>query len=377
MFRNLVRLLFKLDWVLIFSVTVTLCFGLVAIYSLSLSREPETFFTLKKQVAAASVGVIVMLLVARMSYKTLRPFSLAVYVCANLLLLGVLFLGTTIRGTTGWYALGPVNFQPVEFAKLAAIIVLARYFAAHAREPLGWRNVIESGVLVGIPALLTMLQPDLGSALILLGMWALYLLTIGLRRRVLITLVVGCLAAVTIGWSLMEPYQKDRILVFLYPERDPLGQGYNVNQARIAIGAGGLFGRGIGFGSQSQLRFLPESMTDFIVAVVGEELGFVGLALLIAAFVLAFWRIGWIARHALDDFGAMLAFGVLFLFFIQFTVNIGMNLGMLPVTGITLPFVSYGASSLLFMLITLGIAESVAVERSAAPDRLDRFQDFS
>ncbi|MEI7740930.1 MAG: rod shape-determining protein RodA [bacterium] len=362
MFQSFLKSLFKLDWLLIFSVMVLLVHGLLAIYSLSLSREPDTFFTLKKQFVAIGLGLLAMIFIAKMSYKTLRSFSLIIYVAANAMLVAVLVLGKAIRGTTGWFEIGPINFQPVECAKIAVIIVLARYFAAHTRDSLRWREVFESAVLVGIPVALTMLQPDLGSALVLLGMWTLYLIVVGLRKRVFIALVLGVILIATSGWFMMAPYQKDRITVFMHPESDPLGQGYNVTQARIAIGAGGFFGRGVGFGSQSQLRFLPESMTDFIVSVIGEELGFVGMLILLLAFAFTFYRLVRVAENAADDFGSMLALGVLFLILIQFSVNIGMNLSMLPVTGITLPFVSYGASSLIFMLIALGIAQSVASE---------------
>lgn len=361
MLRNFFRYLIRLDWVLLLSCLGLCSFGLVAIYSLSLAREPDTFWTLKKQFLALGLGLVALLVLMRTNYKVLRHYTPALYLGTLALLSAVLVFGKSIRGTTGWFELGPFNFQPVEFAKISLIVVLARYFSAHTREKLGWRALFESGLLVGLYVILVMLQPDLGSALALLGIWGCLLLVVGLRPRVLLISVLSVILLGVGSYAFMQPYQKERLLTFVDPNRDPLGQGYNVTQARIAIGSGGLLGRGIGYGSQSQLRFLPESQTDFIFSVLGEELGFVGLLVILGFFVAALLRLLRLGRKAEDDFGALLALGAFFLLLIQLTVNVGMNVGILPVTGITLPFVSYGASALLMMLATVGIAESVAV----------------
>lgn len=372
MLRSAFRFSLKFDWILFLGVLALVVFGFVAIYSLSLSRESEFFWTLQKQMLAAALGFSVCLGLVYANYKFLRGFVPMIYLGMNMLLLAVLLFGKTIRGTRGWFFLGPVNFQPVELAKIGLIIVLARYFAAHTREPAGWKTVFESGILVGIPAGLTLLQPDLGSALVLLGIWALSLLVVRVRRHVFVTSAIAVLVGVIAGWFLMAPYQKDRILTFIDPARDAKGSGYNVIQARIAIGSGGLFGRGIGYGSQSQLRFLPESQTDFIFSVLGEELGFLGVVFVFGCFGLVFYRLVRAARTASDDFGALLVVGYLAFLVIQFTVNVGMNIGLLPVTGIPLPFVSYGSSALLLTLSGFGIALSVAARGASEAPRWDR-----
>jgi len=360
MFGRIFRYLGQLDWPLLIAVAALSSFGLVAIYSLSLSREPGVFWSLKKQLIAIALGLVLILVMLRVHYKTFKYFTPHLYIFGLALLAGVLVFGQTIRGTRGWFALGSFNFQPVEFVKIAMLPVLARYFSAHARTPLRWKELFQSGALVLAPCILVMLEPDLGSALLIMGVWFFMMLFIGIDKRIFAICAAIAVIGGVVAWMSFAPYQKDRILTFLDPSRAPLAQGYNVIQAKIAIGSGGLFGRGIGFGSQSQLRFLPESMTDFIISVVGEELGFVGMLALILIFAFLFYRLYVIARRADDDFGALLVLGFLSLAFIQFTVNIGMNLSLLPVTGITLPFVSYGASSMLMSFLGLALVQSVA-----------------
>jgi rod shape determining protein RodA len=306
----------------------------------------------------------------RSNYRLLRNYAIILYALGLLSLIGVLLFGVTIRGTTGWFALGPVNMQPVEFMKIAHAVLLAAYFSERARRNFGWKELLESGALTAIPVGLTLMQPDAGSASLLIGMWGVVVLFAGLKPRHAAVLIGSGLAFAWVAWNyLLAKYQIDRIMTFLDPSLDPLGSGYNVTQAIIAIGAGGLFGRGLGFGSQSQLKFLPESQTDFIFAVIAEELGFLGVALLLTAFILLFFRLGRIARHAGDDFTAYLVVAIAGVLFVQMMVNIGMNVGLLPVTGVTLPLVSYGGSSLVFTLLMLGIVESAASLRRRGFDR--------
>ncbi len=224
---------------------------------------------------------------------------------------------------------------------------------------------MESAGITLVPVVLVLFQPDLGSALLLLGMWGAVVLFAGIKKRYLLALAVCAAAAGWLAWTvLFADYQRARILTFLDPSTDPLGQGYNVTQAIIAVGSGGLFGRGLGFGSQSQLKFLPESQTDFIFAVIAEELGFIGVSLVIGAFFMLFFRLERLAARTEDDFTSFLLLAIGSVLFLQFCVNAGMNLGLLPVTGVGLPLVSYGGSSLIFTLLMLGVAESVAI-RSA------------
>jgi rod shape determining protein RodA len=223
------------------------------------------------------------------------------------------------------------------------------------------RFVIATGLITAVLAGLIMLQPDLGSAIILIGLW-LGLLMLTRTRKLFLFLIIGAGAAVFIfGWFFFfADYQKERILTFVDPARDPLGAGYNVTQSVIAIGAGNVFGRGLGFGSQSQLHFLPETQTDFIFAVIAEELGFVGVLLVLVLYFILLWRLTTLARRCQSDFDTYTVLGIALLFFIQIVLNIGAAVGLLPVTGITLPFLSYGGSSLIMNFFLIGIAESIA-----------------
>lgn len=359
--RPLFYTLRGMDWLLTFAVVALVLFGLAAIYSVALSHPDSDFLDVKKQLIAAAIGGTLFVLVTLSNYRLLRNYSIALYVVGILLLIGVLLFGTTIRGTTGWYAVAGFSFQPVEFMKVALAVALASYFSQRARKTAGLRELVESGVIAGIPAGLVMLQPDLGSALLLLGMWGITLLFAGLKRRYVILLALLVTVTAVGSWQFLQPYQKDRILTFLDPSRDPQGQGYHVIQATIAVGAGGWLGSGLGFGTQSQLKFLPESQTDFIFAVIAEELGFLGVCLVLGAFVLLFARLQYHASSTRDDFTSFLLIAISAVLFVQMFVNVGMNIGMLPVTGITLPLVSYGGSSLIFTLLMLGIAQSIAV----------------
>ncbi len=353
----------RLDWVLLFAVLVLAVVGFAMIWSVALSRDPSDLGLVKKQAFAFAIGLLIVFFLATANYRLLHNYALVIGIAAVLLLIGVLIFGRTIRGTTGWFGIAGWNFQPVEFAKFALIVFLAKFLADYPRDSFSMRTFIFLCVVVGGSIGLVLLQPDLGSALVLIAVWFGLLLFARIRKRYLLIAAIGALVIATFAWFILAPYQKDRILTFLDPSRDPLGRGYNVTQALIAVGAGELFGRGLGFGSQSQLRFLPESQTDFIFAVIAEELGFAGVLVVLAGFAVLFHRTIAIARSAHDDFTVFLVLGVLIVFGAQFIVNVGMNLGLLPVTGIGLPFLSYGGSSLIVSMLLLGILESVAVHR--------------
>lgn len=349
------------DWLMMLCVFVLIVFGLAAIYSVDLSRE-GTLLSVKKQLVALFIGLLIGFLFASSHYKLLRNYSFILF-CAGLLsLIGVLLFGTDVRGARGWFVFSNVSIQPVEFMKFALIVVLATYFSERARTRFGWKELGESFFLTMIPVVLTLMQPDFGSAFVLIGIWFCVALFAGMGWRFVALLAFLGTGLFAFAWRvLFAEYQKLRILTFLSPESDPLGQGYNVSQAIIAIGAGGWIGRGLGFGSQSQLKFLPESHTDFVFAVIAEELGFVGVVLIFIAFSLLCLRIGKKIQQAQDSFTALLLVGVGSVLFLQFFVNVGMNLGLFPVTGIGLPFVSYGGSSLVLFLILFGMVQSIAI----------------
>lgn len=353
------------------AVFALIAMGLAAIYSVALSQESTNFLFVKKQFVALAIGAVVFTVLAFSNYRFLRSYSLVLYVLAILLLIGVLFFGTTIRGTTGWFTMFGFGFQPVELVKLILVIVLARYFAERARRRIGIREIVESGLIAVVPSILVLMQPDLGSAMVLLAAWVLLLLVTGVKKSHLVALMALAVMMAGLGWFfVLADYQKERLVTFVDPASDPLGQGYNVTQAMIAIGSGQWFGRGLGFGSQSQLKFLPEAQTDFIFAVIAEELGFLGVVLTLAAFGLLFFRIWRLAQLAVDDFTTYLLLGFGFVLLFEFVVNVGMNLGLMPVTGIALPLVSYGGSSLLFTLAMLGIIESIALRTRSNKARL-------
>lgn len=353
----------RLDWVLIIAAVVLAGVGLVSIYSVDLSRgDTKQFFS--TQAVSLILGLVAALVTANIHVYRYEKGARVLFFACVILLIGVFFLGTTIRGTRGWYRMFGFSFQPVEVAKIALILFLAwrieRAGRQFAKTNFLWATAVMSGLLV-IPVLL---QPDFGSAAVMMAVWFGLILVAGLRPKTVMALAGAGVLALVFSWVfLFKDYQKDRILTFAYPERDPLGAGYNVNQSIIAIGSGQFFGQGLGSGSQSQLHFLPEAQTDFILAVVGEELGFVGLALALGLYGLIFSRLVKIAREAKTDFGAYTAVGIVILFSVQLTVNAGAAMGLLPVTGVTLPFVSYGGTSLISNFILIGIAESVAKER--------------
>lgn len=350
------------DWIFILAIFTLFLLGLSAIYSVELSQDTASLLQVKKQVIAGLIGVVVFLVLALSNFKLLQNYSLAFFVVCVLLLVGVLFFGTTIRGSTGWYVVGGVSIQPVEFMKVALVISLAAYFSRRTARPFQMRHLYESGLIMLLPVVLVLFQPDLGSACVLVGTWLVVLICAGLPWRFLIGLCAALAIIFLASWQfLFADYQHARILSFLDPSLDPLGQGYNVTQAIIAIGSGGLFGSGLGFGTQSQLKFLPESQTDFIFAVIAEELGFFGVCILLIAFTILFVRLRKQVMLSRDDFTSFLLLGAGAVFFLQFLVNVGMNLGLFPVTGIGLPFVSYGGSSLLAMFALAGIIESVIV----------------
>ncbi len=346
-------------------------FGLAGVGSVGLSRESADFIFLKKQIIFLALGIFVMAFFASPSPTRWRFAAKTIYAIILTLLVLVLFFGATVRGTRGWFDIFGFRLQPVEAAKVALIIVLAKFVAEHLHLARQWPLLIRSGALLLPPLALVLLQPDVGSATILIVVWFSIVLAAGVRRRHLFALFGGAAVVATISWFfVLAPYQKERVLTLLNPDRDPLGSGYNVAQSLIAVGSGRFFGRGLGFGAQSQLKFLPEAQTDFIFAVLSEELGFAAVAIMLLAFAAFFYRAIKLARRASDPYEQLVVFGAAAMIFYEMFVNIGMNLGIMPVTGITLPFVSYGGSSLLSHFAILGLILGIA-SRSAKSAEID------
>ena len=337
------------------------CFGLAEIYSVSYSQGVGGMVVFKKQLLATILSVIIMFALIFVDYYFFYSFNHYFYIGAIILLVAVLFFGQTVNGTKGWFNLPGFSFQPVELAKFFLLLFLARYFsdAPISSEPL--KRLIVSGLGVLLLVALILLQPDFGSAAILFAAWFLLIIVLGFPKKYILTIVVSLMLMFGLSWQFFfKDYQKQRILSFASPSAT-LSQDYNVNQAIIAVGAGGWLGRGLGFGSQSQLKFLPEAKNDFIFAVISEELGFLGVALALSFFILIFYRLLANIKKINNDFGIFFLLGAAVLIFIEMFTNIGMNMGLLPVVGIGLPFLSYGGSAMLANLMIVGVAESIIV----------------
>lgn len=362
MFKRFFLFLKNFDWILFSSVLLLVCFGLAEIYSVALGRGGTDFLNFKKQAIFCIVGVVLLFIFSFFNYHSLRSFSIHFYILGVLALIAVLFFGTVIRGTRGWFYLGSFGLQPVEFIKFILILFLARYFADVSLKVNSLRHFIVTAGGVFIFIVLIIFQPDFGSALILFLLWFSMVIIAGFKKQYLITVTVAVVIAGILLWSFyFQSYQKERLLTFLNPSFNPINQGYNIAQAIIAVGAGRIFGRGIGFGSQSQLKFLPESQNDFIFAVVSEELGFLGAMLVLLFFSIFFYRCLASLKKINNDFGIFFILGATCLIFIEMFINIGMNIGILPVVGISLPFLSYGGSAMITNLILVGIVESIVI----------------
>ncbi|MDO8435445.1 MAG: rod shape-determining protein RodA [bacterium] len=364
MLRRFLNILRAYDWILFGSVLFLVTIGVLLQYGLSLGQEGATLSFFWRQLVFAILGVLIVFIASVFDYRGLRTWTPWLYLGALGLLITVLIIGATLRGVKGWIPLFGFQFQVVELVKLLMVMVLAKYWIGKVYEVGRLKHIIASGILTAIPFTLILLQPDLGSGLIIFGLWLTIVLLTGIRLRYFLIMVLsGIIIAVGAWLFLFKDYQKQRILTFVYPTHDPLGSGYQVRQSVIAVGSGRFFGRGLGLGTQSQLHFLPETRTDFAFAVIAEELGFVGVTLLLGLYVVFFWRLYVLARHGDDDFSIFLVVGFFIIFFLQAFVNIGMNLGIAPIVGLPLPFISYGGSSLLCSLVAVGILESIAVRQ--------------
>ena len=358
----------KLDWIIVIIVVLLISMGLIALYSVSFVENSFNPLYLQKQIAAIVIGLFLMLFLSFYDYRAIDFYSTKLYFLIIVILTAVIFWGVRVRGTVGWIGFGEFNIQPVEIAKIVMIIFLASFLSRKKTRLSILMRTITSVVLVSIPILLILRQPDFGSASIIAAIWIGMLSVSGINKKNLLILVIIGAVSFSSGWFLLKDYQKSRIRNFITPYEDPQGSGYNVIQATIAVGSGGIWGKGLGHGSQSQLNFLPEKRTDFIFAVIAEELGLVGSGIVLVLFGILFYRLKETARLARDNFGYLLAVGVMVMFFIQIFVNIGMNVGISPVAGVPLPLLSYGGSSMVSVLAGLGIIQSIYIRRSKTLD---------
>ena len=350
----------KLDFTLLTAVVILILLGLVIIFSTSYNSTGTDFLNFKKQAIFSVFGFILMIGVSFFDYRALKNWTGIFYVLACFILVAILFSGTLIRGSTSWFDFGFFNVQPSEFVKIIMIIILAKYLSEAKNYLNDFRKIMVSGIYISLPVLLIILQPDFGSALVILFIWITMVFMTGTKMKYMAMIFVFGIVSFMGGWLyVFEDYQKDRVATFINPQSDLLGTGYNVNQSIIAVGSGNIWGKGLGYGSQSQLNFLPEKHTDFIFAAIAEEMGFIGAFLILGLFAIVFYCLFKIAVETQDNFGKLLVLGVAFTLIFHISINIGMNIGIMPVTGIPLPFISYGGSSLISFLIMIGIAQSV------------------
>jgi rod shape determining protein RodA len=354
----------KLDWIMLGAVALLLIIGLLALYSISYEDASSLYAgNLARQSVSIAIGLGLMFFLAFFDYRILNSYSTKLYFLGLVLLGLVIVFGKTVNGHTGWLNFAGLSLQPVEIVKLILIIFLASFLSKKKNQLSIVVRIIVSVVLVFIPIYLIMKQPDLGSATIVVGCWGLLLFVSGLSKKNLAIMVIIGAVLATSSWFFLKPYQKDRIVNLVRPERDPRGSGYNVLQAIVAVGSGGIAGNGLGHGSQAQLNFLPEKNTDFIFSVLAEELGFVGSLSILILYGVFFWRLKEAARMARDNFGYLIVVGVMAMVFLQVLVNVGMNIGVMPVTGVPLPLLSFGGSSIITVLASVGIVESIYMRR--------------
>jgi len=354
----------KLDWVTLVVIFLLIGIGLVALYSVSFTENKFEAKYFQKQIAAVVIGIALMAFLSFYDYRAIDFYSTLLYFGILAVLLAVIFWGVRVRGTVGWIGLGEFNIQPVEIAKLVMIVFLASFLAKKKTKLSILTRTITSIVLVFLPVFLVLQQPDFGSAAIIVAIWVGMLAASGLNRKNLLVMALIGSVFVSSGWFFLKDYQKNRIKNFVTPYDDPRGSGYNAIQSIVAVGSGGIWGKGLGHGSQSQLNFLPEKRTDFIFAVIAEELGLVGSIIVLILFGVLLYRMKEVARLARDNFGYLITIGIMIMFSVQILVNVGMNIGMSPVAGVTLPLLSYGGSSMVSVLSAIGIIQSIYVRRT-------------
>ncbi len=359
------RLILNFDWTLFTLVLIISGIGLLNIYSagFTLSDLNQTPLYIK-QIQWILIGLVGMALAFFIDYRFLCRHAYIVYGLSIVLLLIVFTAGYATRGSQRWIALGNFTFQPSEMVKLTIILALTKYFDGHqVGRSYHLTELLVPFLIVLIPFLFILKQPDLGTALIVFILFLSLVFFVGLHWRSLLIAAAGGLILTPIGWFFLKDYQKERILTFFNPERDPLGSGYHIIQSMIAVGSGGIFGKGFLKGSQTQLKFLPEQQTDFVFSVFAEEWGFLGgIVLLIMFFFLILWGLK-IMIHSKDYPGVLLAYGITMLIFWEVVINIGMVLGLLPVVGIPLPFLSYGGSSMVVLMTAVGLLMNISVRR--------------
>ncbi len=369
-----VQRIWQLNWGLMLLIVITALIGFATLYSIS-GGSTETWVS--RQLIRFGVGFTLMLIVAVVDVRFWLRAAFLIYGVALALLVAVEVVGTVGMGAQRWVDLGPFQLQPSEVMKIALVLALARYFHGVAHEDVAQsRRLVVPTLMVIIPVALVLRQPDLGTALLLLiGAVSMFFLA-GVRLWMFGAAIMAAVAAVPFAWHYLHDYQRERILIFLSPERDPLGAGYHILQSKIALGSGGLFGKGFLQGTQSHLNFLPEMQTDFIFTMLAEELGLVGALGLLALYVVMLIYAIAIALRSRNQFGRLLAMGIAATFFVYFFINIAMVTGLVPVVGVPLPLVSYGGTAMVTILVGFGLVMSVYIHRDVRLPRRAQMEEL-
>lgn len=359
--KELLKFIDSLPKTLVILIIINCLYGFVILYSAGYNHLDQWAF---KQIINFLIFFPVMIFIAYMDLKVIFKYSYIFYFVVLSMLLLVELFGHSAMGAKRWLNIGGIRLQPSEPAKIAIVLCLARYFHSLKAEYIGKvRYLIPAIIAVIIPSILIIKQPDLGTGMVLLGISGMIFFVSGVRLWKFVALISASLISLPFIWSKLHDYQKKRIEVFLNPDQDPLGSGYNIIQSKIAIGSGGLFGKGLGQGTQSHLSFLPEHQTDFIFGCLAEDLGFIGTAVLIILYAVIIYMSLSIAINAKNVFGKIVATGVTSIFFCHVCINIGMVSGLLPVVGIPLPLISYGGTMMASILIGFGLILNIHVNQ--------------
>jgi rod shape determining protein RodA len=358
----------EINWFIVILMTLIACIGFAMMYS---AGGGEFRPWASQQISRFAFAFIIMIILALIPMRFLMEYAYVAYFGCVIVLIGVDIIGHTGMGAKRWLTLGGLNLQPSEFMKLALILMLARYF--HQLHPEDIRHVpflIAPALMIIVPAILILRQPNLGTTIITVSVGLILCFLAGVQWRYFIGMIVGGLAALPVAWHFLHDYQKRRVLTFLDPDKDPLGAGYNILQSMIAVGSGGLVGKGFLQGSQSQLNFLPEKHTDFIFTMLAEEFGFVGGMTLLLLYITLLSTGMAVASSSRSTFGAMVASGVVALIFMHILINCAMVMGMIPVVGVPLPLMSYGGSIMLSTVFAIGLLLNTYTHRDQMPSRM-------
>lgn len=351
----------RFDFTLFFTVIVLCIYGLVVLSSATAGEGSMGY--LKTQGIAFILGLVSIMIIIFIDYDTFSKFYMPIYVISNILLVAVLVMGDKAKGAQSWLILGPVRFQPSEFVKIGVIISLAKFIEKNHEKLNQFFTLIKILIFAFIPVGLILMQPDFGTAIVFVFFIFVMLFVAGLDWKYILYATIAGIVSLPILWFSLDPYQKNRIFDFLDPTRDAMGSGYQVIQSEIAIGSGKVFGMGLYNGNYTQFGFLPEKHTDFIFSVIGEELGLIGGLLLIVLYFLLLFRLIKIARNSKDICGSVMVVGIAAMMLFHILENIGMTMRLMPVTGIPLPFISYGGTFMLSNMICIGLALSVGMKR--------------